>query len=104
MESKQYQEATKTFRLPEYDHIACLLGLVAEAGEVAACYQKYRRKDYTSDEFKEKLHKELGDVMWHISELSTDMGWSLESVQQGNINKLTERKQRNTIKGSGDNR
>jgi NTP pyrophosphatase (non-canonical NTP hydrolase) len=99
-----YQELTRNFRLKEYDQLACAFGLLAEAGEIAACYQKFRRGDFLFEELKEKLHKELGDVMWHLSEMANDWGWDLDEIQKANIEKLTDRQKRNVIKGKGDER
>lgn len=88
----------------EYTYPA--LGLAEEAGEVAGKFAKAVRDEsgFISDERKEAIKKELGDVCWFVAELSTLMGFSLEDVMQGNIDKLTDRKARGVIKGSGDNR
>ena len=42
--------------------------------------------------------------MWYVSELCNDLGLSLEDVMQYNIDKLSDRKARNKLKGSGDTR
>lgn len=82
------------------------LGLVEEAGEVAGKFAKAVRDDsgYISSERKEAIKKELGDVCWFVAELCTVMGFSMEEVMQHNIDKLTDRKLRNVIHGSGDDR
>jgi NTP pyrophosphatase (non-canonical NTP hydrolase) len=82
------------------------LGLCDEAGEVAGKVKKLYR-DYDgklSEEYKEEIKKELGDVMWYLSQLCTKMGIKLEDVAKGNIEKLYSRLERGQIKGKGDNR
>lgn len=82
------------------------LGLVEEAGEVAGKYAKAVRdcNGNIDGERREAIKKELGDVMWFIAELSTQLGLTLEEIMECNIEKLANRKARGVIKGSGDNR
>jgi NTP pyrophosphatase (non-canonical NTP hydrolase) len=82
------------------------LGLAGEAGEVAEKIKKVLRDDnnLVSEEKKEELKKELGDVLWYLAQISTELGLSLEDVAAFNIEKLQSRKQRNVLGGSGDNR
>lgn len=99
-----YQDKIKDFRLSSYSPEAAVMGLLAEAGEVAAVFQKLMRGDYDLDVAVTKLHKELGDVLWHVAAIASDNGWELSDVLGENIDKLESRKLRNTILGSGDNR
>jgi NTP pyrophosphatase (non-canonical NTP hydrolase) len=82
------------------------LGLSGEAGEVAEKVKKIiRDKSGVVDEAtKEAIKKELGDVLWYVSALSRDLGFTLEEVAQANIDKLTKRHQENKIHGEGDDR
>lgn len=82
------------------------LGLAEEAGEVSGKFAKIVRDNNgkITDEKRAEIIKELGDVMWFVSELSTLLNVSLEDVMQNNIDKLTSRKTRGVIHGSGDNR
>ena len=77
------------------------MGLCSEAGEVAGLLKKSLR-DGGWD--REKLVKELGDVMWYISQICNETGIDLGIVMGLNIIKLNERKEKGTLKGSGDNR
>ena len=52
----------------------------------------------------EELKKEAGDILWQLSGLIFTMGWTLEEVAMGNLDKLASRKQRGVIDGDGDNR
>jgi len=83
-----------------------VLGLCGEAGEVAEKVKKvYRDKGgIITEDTKQELKKELGDVLWYISTISRDLGLTLEEVAQANIEKLTSRKARGVIHGNGDNR
>lgn len=82
------------------------LGLSEEAGEVAGKFAKAVRdcNGKVDDTRKEEIRKELGDVLWFVSELATNLGISLEDVAQKNLDKLASRKERGVIHGSGDNR
>ena len=80
------------------------LGLAEEAGEVVGKIAKSMRGDYSLEDKKEELVKELGDCMWMLSLCCCELGVSLEDVQMKNIAKLEDRKRRNVIKGDGDNR
>lgn len=108
MDFKEYQEKAFVTALPSikdniYYHT---LGLAGEAGEICNKIKKVMRdKDGAiSDEVKENLKAEIGDVMWYVGSLCTVLGLDLEDVCSANIDKLYSRKDRGTISGSGDNR
>ncbi len=88
------------------NHLYPTLGLVSEAGEVAGKIKKIMRDDggVLSDEKRENLVGELGDVLWYAAQLATELGISLEDVAAKNLEKLLSRKERGTLQGSGDNR
>lgn len=83
-----------------------ILGLVGEAGELANKYKKVIRDDENqlSDAKREDMTSELGDVLWYCSALAQGLGKSLDEVVLANIKKLTSRRERGTLQGSGDNR
>ena len=82
------------------------LGLVGEAGEIANKIKKVLRdkNGCINEDTKTTIKEELGDVLWYVSQLATELELNLESVAQHNIEKLLSRKVRNTLQGSGDNR
>ena len=82
------------------------LGLAGEAGEVAEKIKKVLRdnKGEISSEKKEEIKKELGDVLWYVAQLSSELGFSLDEVAENNLKKLFSRKERGKLQGSGDNR
>jgi NTP pyrophosphatase (non-canonical NTP hydrolase) len=83
-----------------------VLGLVGEAGEVADKLKKIYRESagVIDDNQKDNIKKELGDVLWYLTQLSYDLGFSLNDVAQTNIDKLLARQEQGTIHGAGDNR
>ena len=82
------------------------LGLVGEAGEVADKVKKVLRdkKGIFDSEVKESIKYDLGDVLWYIAQLSTELGFELDDIANLNLEKLSSRAMRNKISGSGDNR
>lgn len=82
------------------------LGLTGEAGEVSEKVKKLYRdfNGVLTHDYINELKKELGDVLWYISALCTDLGISMDEVAELNIQKLSSRQKRNVINGNGDNR
>jgi len=79
--------------------------LPEEVGEFLGKMAKLHRGDFQpDDEFIKALRKELGDVLWCVAALASINGWTLEQVATENVQKLTDRKERNVIKGAGDER
>lgn len=104
MNFKEYQELAKqTAIYPESARIfyPCL-GLAGEVGEVCEKIKKHVRDGRSLD--VEELKKELGDVLWYVSAIASDLGIDLEDVATTNYEKLKSRQERNALKGSGDNR
>ena len=46
----------------------------------------------------------MGDVLWYIAMLAWELDYNLSDVAYYNVEKLQDRKQRGTLKGSGDKR
>jgi len=82
------------------------LGLGGECGEVLEKIKKIFRDNNSeiNSEKKQELSKELGDVLWYIAALCSELRINLSDVAENNISKLSSRKERDKIKGSGDNR
>ena len=102
------RESRKTWSLIHTDHpiVYPTLGLANEAGEVAGKVKKiFRDKGgQISEEDRESLKHELGDVLWYLTQICTELGLSLDEVASANIEKLFSRLERNQIRGSGDKR
>lgn len=99
-----YQKLAMSTRLPAYKPDAALFGLLSEAGEIAAVFQKMIRGDYNEEVALTKLKAELGDVLWGIAAVATDNGWKLSEIGLENLEKLAARKKAGTLKGDGDDR
>ena len=80
-------------------YLAC--GLTGEAGEVAEKIKKrFRDNKFDADE----LAKELGDVMYYLSQISNAIHKPLKNIIVQNRDKLIDRQNRKVLGGSGDNR
>ena len=79
----------------------CALGLGGEAGEYSEKVKKLIR-DGKLD--KPLAVKELGDVLWYLTRSANELGYSLVDVAEINLIKLTSRKERGVLQGSGDER
>ena len=82
------------------------LGLGGEVGEVLNKVKKIMRDHdgKITDEYREILKKELGDVLWYVAALASELDLNLDDIAQANIEKLASRKERGTLGGDGDNR
>lgn len=126
----EYQRiATKTAIYPGHKTPLGLnyvsLKLNGEAGELAEHVGKAMRDDgliqtYTrwcdnteitqvefmplTEDRKDKIIKEVGDVMWYISAICNELGISLSQACLQNLQKLQSRSERGKLTGSGDNR
>ena len=109
MEFKTYQKRSRlTAQYPNLgsNNIYPTLGLVGEAGEVAEKVKKVIRdkKGIFDEESKKAIKKELGDVLWYLSNLCTEFDFRLEDVAMENLEKLKLRAAKGKISGSGDDR
>jgi len=105
----EYQELSRrTATYPDAgDNIVYpTLGLAGEAGEVSEKVKKLLRDDggLMSDERREALAGELGDVLWYVAQVATEAGLDLQEIAQGNLDKLLSRQRRGVLSGSGDSR
>jgi len=82
------------------------LGLASEAGEVAGKFKKAIRDNngLVDEARKEDIKGELGDVMWYVAQLATELGLTLDEIAEANIEKLHSRLERGKIQGDGDHR
>ena len=109
MDFNTYQKnARLTAQYPNLgsNYIYPTLGLVGEAGEVAEKVKKVIRdkKGIFDDESKKGLKKELGDVLWYVSNICTEFNFSLDDIALQNLEKLKLRAAKGKISGSGDDR
>jgi NTP pyrophosphatase (non-canonical NTP hydrolase) len=102
------RESRKTWSLIHTDHaiVYPTLGLVNEAGELAGKVKKIFRdkQGQIGEEERQALKGELGDVLWYLTQICTELDLTLEEVAAANIEKLFSRLERGKIGGDGDNR
>lgn len=125
MELNEYQKRAMATCMSSCDNVSyMLLNLAAEVGEFAGKVAKARRRDEVvfsrdgdmwwntnkiavaegAEKLNAELKKEAGDILWQLSGLCHVMGWELEDVATGNLDKLASRQERGVIDGNGDNR
>ncbi len=108
MELSEYQRLSR--QTAEYPRQAWLtypaLGLAGEAGEVAEQIKKAIRDDGGMVEPSrcEAIAKELGDVLWYLAQIATELDLDLDQIASGNLEKLLSRQSRGVLGGSGDDR
>jgi NTP pyrophosphatase (non-canonical NTP hydrolase) len=125
---EMYQQiADRTSGRDTMSHISWVtylsLGLSEEVGEVLRhishavrdegfCFPKGANQEneggvYRNDlrwDRKQLIKRELGDVLWFVSQLAREVGSSLEGIAVGNNLKLMDRVVRKKINGEGDDR
>jgi NTP pyrophosphatase (non-canonical NTP hydrolase) len=109
LDFRQYQQAaSETGGVVETKHpiVYPTLGLCNEAGEVAGKVKKIFRDrgGVVTDDDRAALTLELGDVLWYLAEVCTQLGVSLEDVAAANVAKLRSRSARGVLGGEGDSR
>jgi len=126
MDFNEYQkEARETAIYPDKDCnlVYPALKLAGEAGEVAEKIGKLMRdKDYKigtpwdffvggglntlteTVEWEDAVIKELGDVLWYVSALASELNIKLSWIAEANLRKLAARAEKGTLQGSGDDR
>lgn len=125
MKFNEYQERAMETCMPSCMNYSYMMGnLQSEVGEFAGKVSKAHRHGdikYSEDgdiwwnfdkegvgdraiELNEELLLEAGDILWQLAGLCRVMGWNMEDVAVGNLDKLSSRKNRGVIDGSGDHR
>ena len=126
MKMNEYQRRARITAIypKELKVIYPALGLAGEAGEVCEKIKKGMRGDLAEEiksnkqsvskwfdnagklqrESNARIGKELGDVLWYVANLATDLGLDLDDIATKNIDKLRDRERRNVLQGDGDDR
>lgn len=109
MDFEQYQSAARqTAQYPDMGRNLAYptLGLAGETGEVAERVKKMIRDDggVLTSERRDALKAELGDVLWYVAALCSELELSMGEVAEYNVRKLLDRRARNVIRGDGDTR
>ncbi len=111
MDFDEYQKLaarTALFAKPDahYKLMYLSMGLAGEAGEVIEKVKKLIRpaEVVVSEEKRNDLKKEMGDVLWYLSQLALQLEVSLDALAKENIEKLKDRAERGVIHSEGDTR
>lgn len=83
------------------------LGLAGEAGELANKIKKLYRDGFTHEDWpaiREGLTKEVGDALWYVAAICSELDADLEKAAAYNVAKLRDRARRGVLGGSGDDR
>lgn len=108
------QRSRKTASYPDLGEnlLYPALGLAGEAGEAVDKIKKLWRDNSITSGLDPKLTatqkiallKELGDGLWYIAAIASELNINLSYVAGLNIDKLEDRKARGVTSGEGDNR
>jgi len=109
MNFEEYQKKSRvTAKYPDAgkNYVYPTLGLAGESGEVAEKIKKVIRdkNGIIDEETREMIKKELGDVLWYVSQIASELGLTLDDIAEHNIEKLYSRMERGKLGGSGDRR
>jgi len=80
------------------------LGLTGEVGELAEKIKKVIRNDGRIFDATNlpAIQKEIGDILWYLAQIATDLGIDLGESASQNREKLLDRQARDVIKSVGD--
>ncbi|MBQ9636367.1 MAG: nucleoside triphosphate pyrophosphohydrolase family protein [Prevotella sp.] len=109
MTLNEYQQAARQTAIYPDDLrvVYPVIGLAGETGEVAEKVKKTLRdsqRNFTADDVRNALAKELGDVLWYLAATAGDLGLTLDEIATINLDKLHSRQARNQLHGEGDDR
>ncbi len=111
MDFDHYQKEASKFAIyanpgEHYKLMYLSMGTAGETGEVIEKVKKLIRPTEVviSDEKRADLNKEIGDILWYVSQLALALGLSLNDIAENNLQKLTDRHQRGVIHSEGDTR
>lgn len=105
-EIKKYDTFTPVKNVKEPAFTEKIMGLAGESGEVVEKFKKVirDRDGVLTEQDREEINKELGDVVWYIASLARYLDIPFSEVIRVNLEKSADRLKRNKIHGSGDNR
>lgn len=104
MTLNEYQKQAGKYKLDYTTAYERAFGLFEEAGEVAGIFKRLERGDYNQDTAYSKIEKELGDVLWYLSQVAEDFKIPLDNIAWLNLRRLESRQDRGMIMGSGSDR
>ena len=110
-----YQNSAMETAIYPDELIYPLLGLQSECGELSSKLKKHFRDNEYEVTIEDAIAElpatlrldmahEAADCLWYIAAIASDLGYSLQEIAELNLEKLDDRKRRNTLKGDGDYR
>lgn len=103
MNINDYQQmSARTAKHHEGELVNYGLGIAGEAGEVADLIKKAVFHGHDID--AEQIKKELGDVLWYLTQIARVSGLTLEEIATANIEKLYKRYPNGFSKNASINR
>ena len=102
----EYQEMAKAFAIypKDYKVIYPALGLANKVKKLIRDHTTTFTSSISSNYFRDNITEELGDVLWYVAQMATDLGLRLDDIAHRNIVKLASRADRGVVGGSGDKR
>ncbi|WP_282801256.1 nucleoside triphosphate pyrophosphohydrolase family protein [Secundilactobacillus kimchicus] len=90
MEFNDYQQAAnRTLLGTEQVLTNCALGLSSETGQVIDLVKKYTFQNHELN--RDELTKEMGDVLWYLSQVAQWADIPFDDVAKDNIERLSKR-------------
>lgn len=66
------------------------LGIMEESGEIIGKAKRYLRGDYSKEEFKNQMGKEIGDLCWYLVLYSGKNGYKIKDFAKPRSTKLKD--------------
>ena len=105
---EEYQDFVETTWIredsPAKEELRIFYGIVGELGEIAELNKKIMRDGGDASEWRKNITKEFGDVFYYLAKYANFFDIDLNEVLVTNVIKLSSRKDRGVIQGSGDER
>lgn len=91
---QEWVDVSSSKRVMELDLVYPALGLAGETGEVVERVKKIirDREGKATEEDREYLRLELGDVLWYVAKFCNVLDFQLEDVLLANVEKIEDRK------------
>lgn len=104
MNFDDYQLAAQKTADPDMNFNYVPLAIVGEAGEIAELFKKFyhhRVEVFKDGDFYQSLRKELGDLLWGLSNAASFYGFRLDDIARDNLEKLEQRYPHGFVRGGG---
>lgn len=90
MRINEYQKAVeRTIPKGEHNLANFCMGLAGESGETIDMFKKSIFHGHPLD--RDEVIKELGDVMWYVTAIASEIGIELNHIAISNVDKLMKR-------------